>query len=215
MVKKRANELSLDFDHEALDLFVNLAGEDTRQVVNELEKLDLYLGKARRTVTLDDVRKLVPLSRAGIIFEIGSAIQKGDGSRALELIDQQLDRGESAIALLRASLIPTIRNLFMAKAVTEMFPGQQITRFSIGKVLGNLPSADTQWLPQKKTGGVNTWGLAFAIDPCRAYPMSALKRAMSAMLEADLALVTTSLDHRMVLHRLVVELISSKIRRVA
>jgi len=211
MVQKRATKLSLEFEQEALDLFVNLAGEDTRQVANELEKLDLYLGKERRTVELDDVRKLVPLSRAGVIFEIGSAIQKGDGSRALELIDQQLDRGESAIAVLRASLIPTIRNLFMAKSVTEMFPGQQITRFSIGKVLGNLPNSDTQWLPQKKAGGVNTWGLAFAIDPCKAYPMHALKRAMSAMLEADLALVTSSLDHRMVLHRLVVELISSKI----
>lgn len=98
----------------------------------------------------------------------------------------------------------------MAKAVIEMFPGQQITRFSIGKVLGGIPAADTQWLPQKKTGGVNTWGLAFAIEPCKAYPMSALKRAMEAMLEADLALVTSSLDHRMVLHRLVVELIASK-----
>lgn len=211
MIQQRATKHSLKFEQEAMDLFVNLAGEDTRQVVNELEKLDLYLGTERRTVELDDVRKLVPLSRAGVIFEIGSAVQKGDGSRALELIDQQLDRGESAIAVLRAALIPTIRNLFMAKSVTEMFPGQQINRFSLGKVLDRLPHSDTQWLPQKKTGGVNTWGLSFAIDPCKAYPMHALKRAMSAMLEADLALVTSSLDHRMVLHRLVVELISSKI----
>ncbi len=213
MIEKRATKHSLEFEQEAMDLFVNLAGEDTRQVVNELEKLDLYLGTERRTVVLDDVRKLVPLSRAGVIFEIGSAVQKGDGSRALELIDQQLDRGESAIAVLRAALIPTIRNLFMAKSITEMFPGQQITRFSLGKVIDRLPSSDTQWLPQKKAGGVNTWGLSFAIDPCKAYPMHALKRAMSAMLEADLALVTSSLDHRMVLHRLVVELISSKISR--
>jgi len=61
MVEKRANELTLTFEQEALDLFVNLAGEDTRQVVSELEKIDLYLGKERRQVSLDDVRKLVVL----------------------------------------------------------------------------------------------------------------------------------------------------------
>lgn len=215
MVQKRAGTLGLSFEQEALDLFVNLAGEDTRQVVSELEKLDIYLGKERREIVLDDVRKMVPLTRAGVIFEIGSAIQKGDGSRALELIDQQLDRGESAIAIHRASLVPTIRNLFMAKAVCEMFPSQSISRFNLAKILGGIPASDTLWLPQKKTGGVNTWGLAFAIGPCQAYPMSALKRAMSAMLEADLALVTTSLDHRMVLHRMVVELISSRTQHKA
>jgi len=213
LVEKRAAPLDLNFEPDALELFVALAGEDTRQIKNELEKLDLYLGKDRRTVIVDDVRKIVPLSRAGVIFEIGSAIQKADASRALELIDQQLNRGESAIAILRASLIPTIRNLFMAKAVQEMFPNQKLDRFNIGKTLGSLPSNETQWLPQKKAGGVNTWSLAFALIPARAYPMSALRRALEAALEADKNLVTTALDHRMILHRLVVELISSSNRK--
>ncbi len=209
MVEKHCVTHGLTFESDALDLFVTLAGEDTRQIVNELEKLDLYLGKDRRTIELDDVRKIVPLSRTGVIFEIGSAIQKCDGERALELIDQQLSRGESAIAILRASLIPTIRNLFMAKSVMEMFPDQNINRFNFAKLLGNIPSNETQWLPQKKAGGVNTWGLAFAVEPCKAYPMVALKRAMNAISEADLALVTSQLDHRIILHRLVVELIAS------
>ncbi len=214
MVEKRCVAHGLSFESDALDLFVTLAGEDTRQIANELEKLDLYLGKERRTISIDDVRKIVPLSRAGVIFEIGSAIQKCDGERALELIDQQLARGESAIAILRASLIPTIRNLFMAKAVIEMFPGQNINRFNFAKLLNNIPSNETLWLPQKKAGGVNTWGLAFAVDPSKAFPMAALKRAMNAVLEADLALVTSQLDHRMVLHRLVVELIASSFKNL-
>ncbi|MEZ7955663.1 MAG: DNA polymerase III subunit delta [Rubritalea sp.] len=209
LVEKRAATLKLNFEPDAMDLFVALAGEDTRQIKNELEKLDLYTGVDRQTVNIDDVRKIVPLSRAGVIFEIGSAIQKADANRALELIDQQLIRGESAIAILRASLIPTIRNLFMAKAVQQIFPNQQLDRFNIGKVLGSLPSSETQWLPQKKTGGVNTWSLAFALLPSRAYPMSALRHALESSLQADKNLVTTALDHRMILHRLIVELISS------
>lgn len=213
LVEKRAATLELNFEPDAMDLFVALAGEDTRQIKNELEKLDLYTGKDRHTVTIDDVRKIVPLSRAGVVFEIGSAIQKANANRALELIDQQLARGESAIGILRASLIPTIRNLFMAKAVQEMFPNQKLDRFNIGKVLGSLPNSETQWLPQKKTGGVNTWSLAFALLPSRAYPMSALRHALESTLKADKNLVTTALDHRMILHRLIVELISSSNRK--
>ncbi len=209
LVEKRASSLNLNFEPDAMELFVALAGEDTRQIKSELEKLDLYTGSERNTVNIDDVRQLVPLSRHGIVFEIGSAIQKADATRALELIDQQLARGESAIGIIRASLIPTIRNLFMAKAVQEMFPNQQLDRFNIAKLLGSLPNSDTQWLPQKKTGGVNTWSLAFALIPARAYPMSALRNALEASLQADKNLVTTALDHRMVLHRLIVELIST------
>ena len=213
LVEKRAAGLNLNFESDALELFVALAGEDTRQINSELEKLDLYTGAERNTVNIDDVRMIVPLSRHGIVFEIGSAIQKADANRALELIDQQLARGESAIGILRASLIPTIRNLFMAKAVQEMFPSQKLDRFNIAKVLGSLPNSDTQWLPQKKTGGVNTWSLAFALIPARDYPMSALRNALEATLQADKNLVTTALDHRMILHRLIVELAASSSRK--
>ncbi|MGJ8658063.1 MAG: DNA polymerase III subunit delta [Akkermansiaceae bacterium] len=213
LVEKRAASLGINFEPDAMELFVALAGEDTRQINCELEKLDLYTGTERNTINIDDVRKIVPLSRAGVVFEIGSAIQKANANRALELIDQQLARGESAIGILRASLIPTIRNLFMAKAVQEMFPSQQLDRFNIAKTLNAIPNSETLWLPQKKTGGVNTWSLAFALLPSRAYPMRALRHALESALLADKNLVTTALDHRMVLHRLVVELISTSTKK--
>lgn len=209
LVEKHAASLNLNIEEDAMELFVALAGANTRQVKNELEKIDLFIGMDTQTVTIDDIRAIVPLTREGIVFEIGSAIQKRCADRALELIDQQLASGMSAIAIIRASLIPTIRNLFMAKAVQEMFPNQKLDRFNISKILGSLPSSETQWLPQKKTGGVNTWSLAFALGPASAYPMSALRHALESTLQADKNLVTTALDHRMILHRLVVELIAS------
>src|SRR5690606_927100 len=50
LVEKRSRELGLTFGPEAMQLFVMLAGEATRQIGNELEKLDLYLGPDRREV---------------------------------------------------------------------------------------------------------------------------------------------------------------------
>ena len=44
IVQQRAKKRKLQFDADALDLFVLLTGGDTRQVDNELEKLDTFLG---------------------------------------------------------------------------------------------------------------------------------------------------------------------------
>ncbi|SHK03832.1 DNA polymerase III, delta subunit [Rubritalea squalenifaciens DSM 18772] len=213
MVTKRASELNLEFDPEALELFVMLAGEDTRQIKVEIEKLDLYLGKDRRKVELEDIRAMVPLSRAGVVFEIGRALQKRDGVRALELIDQQLSRNESAIGILRASIIPTVRNLFMARAVMENVNAPVHNYRSFESALNNLPELEKAWLPQKKAGGVNVYPLFLSARDAKAFPLAALKKAMESCLDADRSLVTTGLDHRMILHRLVVELISSAKRR--
>lgn len=209
MVNKRASQLGLSFQRDAMDLFVMLAGEDTRQINVEIDKLDLYLGKDRRQIELDDIRKMVPLSRAGIVFEIGNALKRRKGTRALELIDQQLERGEAAIGILRASLIPTIRNLFMARAAGESMKLPTHNYNAFAKALDSLPEIERAWLPQKKAGGVNAYPLFLAANDARSFPFTALKKAMESCLEADHALVTTSLDHRMILHRLVVELVAA------
>src|SRR5437868_13606610 len=44
IVRNRAQKQKLQFDDDALDLFVLLTGGDTRQIDNELEKIDVYLG---------------------------------------------------------------------------------------------------------------------------------------------------------------------------
>lgn len=212
LVEKRAKELGLSFAPDALELFIMLAGEATRQIGNELEKIDLYLGPDRREVTPDDVRKMVPLSRAGVVFEIGNALQNGNAARALELIDQQLERGENAIGLMRASIIPTVRNLFMAKVLSEKkLPARNYRDFAAA--LDRLPEIERLWLPQKKAGGVNVYPLFLCLRGAEAFTMDGLRRAMASALKADRSLVTTGLDHRLVLHRLVAEITAAARRK--
>ena len=148
LVEGRAKELGLEFDHDALELFVMLAGEQSKQIANELEKLDLYLGKERRTVTEDDVRCLVPLSRAAVIFETGKAIQTGNVARAIQLVDEQLAAEESAIGIMRASIINVVRNLFMAKLITEKLRVPVGNYSSFAGALNKLPEVERAWLPK-------------------------------------------------------------------
>lgn len=193
LVERSARDSGLNFTEEALALFVQLAGEETRQISNELEKLDLYLGE-RREITLEDVQIMVPLSRKGVIWEISRAIESRRATRAIELIDQQLTKNESAIGLVKAAIIPTVRNLFFAKLVEPY------------RSVNQAPKGVLAVLPKKKDGGINTWGLKMAAPKARNFKLSQLQKGLENCLNADKALVTTGQDHRMVLHRLIVEL---------
>lgn len=211
LVNGRAKELGLDFENDALELFIMLAGEQTKQIANELEKIDLYLGTERRTVTVEDVRALVPLSRAAVIFETGQAIQAGNVARAIQLIDQQLAAEESAVGIMRASIINVVRNLYMAKLVLEKFKAPAGSYGAFAGALNKLPAADRAWLPQKKDGsGVNVFPIFLAVPNAKNFDLDGLQHVLEQTQKADQALVTTGLDHRLILHRLLAEIAAAR-----
>ena len=66
-------------------------------------------------------------------------------------------------------------------------------------------------VPQKKDGsGVNVYPIFLAAANAANYDLEGLQHVMEATLKADQALVTTGLDHRLVLHRLIVEIASAR-----
>jgi DNA polymerase-3 subunit delta len=214
LVDDRAKELGLIFEHDAMELFIMLAGEQTKQIANELEKLDLYLGLERRTVAEADVRALVPLSRAAVIFETGKAIQMGNVARAIQLIDEQLAAEESAIGIMRASIINVVRNLYMAKLILDKFKAPSGNYSAFTGALNKLPAADRGWLPQKKDGsGVNVYPIFLAVPNAKNFDLAGLQHVMEQTQRADQALVTTGLDHRLVLHRLIAEIAAARKKR--
>jgi DNA polymerase-3 subunit delta len=194
LVTKLAKEKGLTFEEEALELFVQRAGAETRQIANELEKIDLYLGEENREITLDLVTLMVSVSHKGVIWEISRAVENRDARRAIELIDSLLAKNENAVGLLKASIIPTVRNLFFAKLVSSYGSPDR------------APAGIQAVLPKKKDGSINTWGLKMAARGARRFSLEELQAGMSASLEADKALVTSGQDPRMVLHKLVITL---------
>src|SRR3954471_6220244 len=159
IVRRRAQSRKLQFQEEALELFVLLSGGDTRQIENELEKIDLYVG-SDRSVTADIVRTLVPLSRAGVIFELGNALAACDLDRALSLVRSLLDQGETAIGILLVAILPTVRNLLLAKDLMERHRlPRPAAPFSFISGINRLPATATEHLPRKKDGSVNGYAL--------------------------------------------------------
>ncbi|HEY2614984.1 MAG TPA: DNA polymerase III subunit delta [Chthoniobacterales bacterium] len=208
ILRRRAKTRGLQFEEEALDLFVLLTGGDTRQIENELEKIDLYCGR-ERGVTLEQVRELVPLSRAGVIFELGNALAACDLDRALTLVKRLLDQGETAIGILLVAILPTIRNLLLAKDLMER---HRIPRphapFTFISALNRLPAEATEHLPRKKDGSINGYALGIAAQQAHRFQTAKLLAGLDASLEANVRLVTSQLDHELVLTEIVVKLLA-------
>ncbi len=242
IVRNRAQKRKLQFDDEALDLFVLLTGGDTRQIDNELEKIDIFLGgstgilpvgqagvspakesagkmpagptarMAVPRVTVDVVRELVPLSRAGVIFELGNALAARDLKRALTLERRLLDQGESAIGILLVAILPTIRNLLLAKDLMER---HRLSRphqpFQFISTLNRLPASATEHLPRKKDGSLSGYVLGLAAQNAHRFETEQLIEGMRACLEANLQLVSTQLDHELILTEVVVKLLGTSL----
>jgi len=218
IVRSRAQKRKLQFDDDALDLFVLLTGGDTRQIENELEKIDIFLGASPTAetavprVTVDLVRELVPLSRAGVIFELGSALATRDLELAFTLVRRLLDQGESAIGILLVAIVPTIRNLLLAKDLMERHRlARPHAPFQFISAINRLPAEATDHLPRRKDGSINAYALGIAAQHAHRFETKQLIEAMQACLDANLQLVTSQLDHELILTEIVVKLLGENV----
>ena len=174
---------------------------------SELGEFLAFLGKERK-VGIDQVRDLVPLSRAGVIFELGNALAARNLERALKLVKSLLDQGESAIGILLVAIVPTIRNLLLAKDLMER---NRMARpnvpFTFISALNRLPAEATAHLPRKKDGSINGYALGIAAQNAHRFETAQLIEGMQACLQANLQIVSTQLDHELILTEIVVKLL--------
>jgi DNA polymerase-3 subunit delta len=204
LIETRMHQRGLRLSAEAVELLAMLTGGDSRQVDNELEKIDLYLGPARREATVDDVRALVPQTRAGVVFELGNAIAAREPRRCFALVEQLLKQGENAVGILLVAIVPTIRSLLLVKDLMDrhrLRPPQAPWFFN--STLNSLPAEATEHLPRKKDGTINAYALGLAAVHAKRFELHELRSLMEACLTANVRMVTTGLDERVILAELI------------
>jgi DNA polymerase III subunit delta len=216
LVEDRAEEYNMRFEPAALELFVMLAGEHTQQIENELAKLDLYVGK-ERAVAPEDVRLIVSQTKNGIIWDLGDAIGARQLPRALKVLDQLLHQGENAIGILLAAIVPRVRNLFQARELAESYGVKFVPNYNdYLRNLDRLPEEIRSALPMKKDGsGLNAFPLFSAAREMGKYSAVELRGALEECLKANRRLVTSALDHDVVLSQLLMRILSAPARRPA
>jgi DNA polymerase-3 subunit delta len=110
--------IGLRMSRDTTDAFLAKAGSDTRQIVNELEKLSLYLGKDRRDVQPADVAALTCASREAAAWDLVDAFGERRLASALTATRRLLFQKESPIGLVLA-LGRRVRDLMLYREALD------------------------------------------------------------------------------------------------
>lgn len=112
------SELGKSLDSQAAGLLVELVGEETGRIRQELEKLVVYVGD-RKSITARDVHELVGANRAGGAFEVIDAIFEKQPQKVFQKLRNMFGHDASTEFTVVGAFSYHFRRLFQAKALME------------------------------------------------------------------------------------------------
>lgn len=122
----------LKMDQQSMAAFLAKVGTDTRQIMNEVEKLKVFVGD-RREVKLADVRSVTSASRSAVAWDLSDAVGWRDLQRSLTILRQLLFQRTSPIAVMMA-IQTRVRDLMVYRE-----------------------ALDRGWLTERRTRQGKTW----------------------------------------------------------
>jgi DNA polymerase III subunit delta len=169
-----------------LGLLVDSLAADASRLANEIEKLRLYVGTARK-VTPDDILRLVPNAQASTIFALVAALGRGDRKRSLDSLDTLLREGE--YLPLALTFLATQFRLALVAQEAGLRTSQQIVAYFSKQGIRMWPDRANQ-----------------VFQTVTAFSGEKLGRAIEKVFWADKALRDARPDDRVVLEELVFSL---------
>ena len=118
LVRMAKDRYSKALQADAARALQELVGESLSRLVEELEKLSLYVGD-RPTITVEDVEALVGENRQLSAFEMIDALIKQDTGQAMALLERVLVQDRSAEYTMIGLLAWYIRRLRKAKVLVD------------------------------------------------------------------------------------------------
>ncbi|GCF94573.1 DNA polymerase III subunit delta [Enterococcus florum] len=156
---------------EAFDLFLRLTDFDLTKAMNELDKLLLLAGEGE-TITLQQVRDLVPKTLEQNVFELTEQILKGNSEQAYRTYEELHLQGEETIKL-NAILIGQIRLLLQTKILQK-----------IGYQQANIAEAL----------GIHPYRVKLAMQQVAKFPLETLIKMFDRLAENDYQIKTGQSD---------------------
>jgi DNA polymerase-3 subunit delta len=201
----------MKFTPEALERFAAYVGSDTRQVLNELDKIDTYLGNERREICEEDIALLVPETRRGIIFELGNCLARRNLRDASNCLQKLLAQGEEPVGLLYAAVMPTIQRLTAAAILIEEYGLRVSPSYpAFQSALEQLPMDAQEILPRKKDGTLNAYGFYMSAQEAKRFKAAELAEATIACAEATTSIMSTGSHPALILQQLLVRILTPR-----
>jgi DNA polymerase-3 subunit delta len=210
-VAGRCRQRGVRIEDGAAIVLTTRIGTNTGQLETELAKLVTSAGEGA-IISEQLVRDLVPFTRTGGIFDLSDAINRRDLPLCLDTLKQLRRQGESAVGILLAAIVPTVRNLLAAKDLMERHrirPPSQPQFFA--SELKRLRPEETTHLPRKKDGTLNSYGIGLAAVHAARFDREHLIAAFLACRDANSRLLRGHGSEDTILTELLVRIVAKRI----
>jgi DNA polymerase III subunit delta len=184
-VRGEAQRRGLRCEAGAAEMIVAEVGGELGQLVDAVERLELFLGESR-TIRPDDVEQVVAATRIRSVFELSDAIGEGSSGRALAALESLLRAREPALKIL-AMITRQVRLLLNARNLLD----QRASRSAMMEALGLPP-----FIVEKIEAQARRFNIATLV---------AMHRAVH---ETDLRIKSSRVDDDRWMERLVLELVA-------
>jgi len=185
-IKREFQKYSAKIEPQALDLLVDYVGNDLWQMENEIKKLVSY--KEEQTIKKEDIKLLVKPKIETDIFKTIDAIAAKNKRKALSLIKEHLEEGNSPAYLL-AMINFQFRNLLIIKSC---------------ELKHELYANDMRILSRKL--GIHPYVIGKTIQQMRRFSFEELKKIYRKIFEADLNIKTGKMEPETALDLLITEI---------
>ncbi|HEU5366917.1 MAG TPA: DNA polymerase III subunit delta [Ktedonobacterales bacterium] len=181
-IGERAQKLGCAITADAARALAIYAGSQLRLLAGELDKLATYAGPGGR-IDGAAVRLLTPVAQQARIFDLTDALARHERARALTILHELLDHGETPIGL-TAFIGSQVRTLLLVKDLSERgLRAQQIA----------------------EVAGLNPFVVGKTLPLVRRFSLAQLKAAYRAVLGVDTALKRSRMPAELALDLLIIE----------
>ena len=207
-----------EISEEALSELVARAGMNARMLVNEIEKLSVYVG-GRGEISLEDVTAICTRNKMAKAFALGDALGERNLPRLLRRLDEELweirlkvDKNKNEIGLLYG-MIAKVRAMLMLKEMIRegwVKPDTDYPRFK-----AQLERVPREQLPEDKRFNplaLNPYVLFKALPQVKNYSQAELVAAMELLLKCNRDLIFSNLDESLVLQQTLIKIVGSPAR---
>ncbi|MCF7957767.1 MAG: DNA polymerase III subunit delta [Phycisphaerae bacterium] len=122
LINYASEQHQLKLDSQAAGVLIELAGDDSGILTNEIDKLAVYLGgvNAKRSqISTEDVQAVVGQNRQHNVFSVIEAMTVGNRAEALDRLDQMLNQDRNAEFTAVGAFAWHFRRLYSARLLMD------------------------------------------------------------------------------------------------
>lgn len=195
--RQALKEAGLKLQGQAFTTFTELVGTDSRQIIQEAEKLAVYMGDQDQTVTEEDVLAIVSSAREAIRWDFSDEVGKRNLAKSIKVFRQLMFQKETPIGL-----IITLESHFRYLLLFRDLYDRGWLRAERGRVSWSVPAKATasfDRLPQDPRK-LHPFRAGKMATQCVNFSLKELSDAFADIVDTHRRMVSGSLSGRPDLH---------------